>query len=348
MDDHLVIQRGAEAKSAARYLSQLRPEQRQVIRLSVVEGMSHSEIADSTGIAIGTVKSHIFRGLAKVRERLAEAEAAIEASSVVSRERAEELLAFRAVEGLAGAEEEELSALLAEMPEFDDGGFEIAAAACHLALLGPEEPLPESVRRRLEREAAIFQGKVLPMTGRESAPLQVPQAPATARRAWGGWLAAAACLLLALVGWWPRLAAPPAVTETPQVAVQAPPAHDQAPDALELPWQATDDAAAAGAAGSVVWSSAQQTGAMRIRGLAANDPAISQYQLWIFDKGRDERYPVDGGVFDMPAGELEAMVPIDAKVAVGEAFLFAITVEKPGGVVVSDRERIVLLAQVQA
>ena len=76
VDEHLVIQRGAEAKSAARYLNELRPEQRNVIRLSVVEGMSHSEIAESTGIAIGTVKSHIFRGLAKVRARLAEAEAA--------------------------------------------------------------------------------------------------------------------------------------------------------------------------------------------------------------------------------------------------------------------------------
>ncbi len=266
----------------------------------------------------------------------------------MSRERADELLAFRAVEGLARAEEQELSALLAEAPQLDDGGFETAAAACHLALLGPEEPLPENVRRRLERAAAIFRGTVLPMPGRHSTATPAQQAPPAAQRAWGGWLAAAACLLLALVGWWPRLAAPPAVTETPQIAVQAPPAPDQAPDALDLPWQATEDAAAAGAAGTVVWSSAQQAGYMRISGLAANDPATSQYQLWIFDKGRDERYPVDGGVFDMPAGEAEVIVPIDAKVAVGEASLFAITVEKPGGVVVSDRERIVLLAQVQA
>jgi RNA polymerase sigma-70 factor (ECF subfamily) len=80
VDDHLVIERGAEARSAARYLDALRPEQRQVIRLSVVEGMSHSEIADATGIAIGTVKSHIFRGLAKVRARLADAQAAAEGS----------------------------------------------------------------------------------------------------------------------------------------------------------------------------------------------------------------------------------------------------------------------------
>jgi len=80
VDEHLVIERGAEAKSAARYLNELRPEQRNVIRLSVVEGMSHSEIAEATGIAIGTVKSHIFRGLAKVRARLAETQEAIERS----------------------------------------------------------------------------------------------------------------------------------------------------------------------------------------------------------------------------------------------------------------------------
>jgi RNA polymerase sigma-70 factor (ECF subfamily) len=80
VDEHLVIQRGAEARSAARYLNELRPEQRQVIRLSVVEGMSHSEIANATGIAIGTVKSHIFRGLAQVRARLAEVQAATEGS----------------------------------------------------------------------------------------------------------------------------------------------------------------------------------------------------------------------------------------------------------------------------
>jgi RNA polymerase sigma-70 factor (ECF subfamily) len=76
VDDHVAIERGVEASMAARYLAELRPEQRNVIRMSVVYGMSHSEIAESTGIAIGTVKSHIFRGLARVRERLAEAEAA--------------------------------------------------------------------------------------------------------------------------------------------------------------------------------------------------------------------------------------------------------------------------------
>ncbi len=41
----------------------------------------------------------------------------------------------------------------------------------------------------------------------------------------------------------------------------------------------------------------------------------------------------------------EVVVEIDAKLPVAEAALFAITVEAPGGVVVSSRERIALLAQ---
>ena len=262
----------------------------------------------------------------------------------MSGQRVEELLAFRAVEGLAETEDRELQGLLAETPQLDDGGFEKAAAAIHLAMLGPEETMPAEVRDRLEREAAVFQGKVLPMPGRETVTPAPPVAPS---RSWGGWLAAAACLLLALVGWWPRLMAPPEPVEPPIVEAPAP-TPDQAPDALELPWQATEDPAATGATGAVVWSSSQQAGLMRISGLEANDPTVSQYQLWIFDKAQDERFPVDGGVFDMPAGAAEVEVPIDAKIAVAEPYLFAITVEKPGGVVVSDRERIVLLAQSQA
>lgn len=84
---------------------------------------------------------------------------------------------------------------------------------------------------------------------------------------------------------------------------------------------------------------------MRFKGLVANDPQVFQYQLWIFDAQRDERHPVDGGVFDVPPGADEVIVPIHAKLPVGQPVLFAITVEKPGGVVVSDRERIALVAK---
>jgi hypothetical protein len=112
-----------------------------------------------------------------------------------------------------------------------------------------------------------------------------------------------------------------------------------------ISWSSTEDPAASQASGDLVWDDRQQEGYMRFKGLAPNDPDVYQYQLWIFDATRDERHPVDGGVFDVPSGSDEVIVPIRAKLPVGEPVLFAITVEKPGGVVVSDRERIALVAK---
>jgi anti-sigma-K factor RskA len=116
-----------------------------------------------------------------------------------------------------------------------------------------------------------------------------------------------------------------------------------AKDVVRLDWKPAKDASGASASGDVVWSPSEQRGYMRLLGLAANDPRVAQYQLWIFDKGRDARYPVDGGVFDVAAGG-EVVVPIAAKLHVDAPTLFAVTVERPGGVVVSDRKRIAVLA----
>lgn len=116
------------------------------------------------------------------------------------------------------------------------------------------------------------------------------------------------------------------------------------PEALRLAWAKTDDPLAGEATGDVVWSNEAQEGYMRFVGLPVNDPGEQQYQLWIFDKGRSDKTPVDGGVFDVTeAGEV--IVPIDPKVRVDEAVMFAVTVERPGGVVVSDRAHIVTLAK---
>ena len=84
---------------------------------------------------------------------------------------------------------------------------------------------------------------------------------------------------------------------------------------------------------------------MRFRGLTMNTPTVEQYQLWIFDKNQSEQTPIDGGVFDIDSDQ-EVIIPIQAKLRVREAYLFAITIEKPGGVVVSSRERLPLLAAV--
>jgi len=103
------------------------------------------------------------------------------------------------------------------------------------------------------------------------------------------------------------------------------------------------DPTARDARGDVVWSPGQQRGFMRFVGLAPNDPHQFQYQLWIFDKDRDEKYPVDGGVFDVSSTG-EVVVEISPKLHVTDATLFAVTIEQPGGVVVSKRERIVVTA----
>lgn len=84
---------------------------------------------------------------------------------------------------------------------------------------------------------------------------------------------------------------------------------------------------------------------MLFDGMRVNDPSVEQYQLWIFDRNQDEKTPIDGGVFDIPS-DSEVVVPIRAALKVREPYLFAVTVEKPGGVVVSDRQRLILTAAV--
>lgn len=96
--------------------------------------------------------------------------------------------------------------------------------------------------------------------------------------------------------------------------------------------------------GDVVWSDSDQAGYMRLTNLKANNPSVAQYQLWIVDPGRDDK-PVDGGVFDMPADQSEAIISIDAKLIVNGPKAFVITLEKPGGVVVSKQETVVGIAQ---
>jgi RNA polymerase sigma-70 factor, ECF subfamily len=48
-------------------LQALRPEQRQVLLLSTVQGLSQDEISKHTGMPLGTVKAHARRGLLKLR-----------------------------------------------------------------------------------------------------------------------------------------------------------------------------------------------------------------------------------------------------------------------------------------
>jgi RNA polymerase sigma-70 factor (ECF subfamily) len=72
VEPDVAAERGEEAKIASQLLAELRDDERRVLRLSVHEGLSHSEIASRIGVPLGTVKTHIRRGLAKLRQRLSE------------------------------------------------------------------------------------------------------------------------------------------------------------------------------------------------------------------------------------------------------------------------------------
>lgn len=65
------LELGDEAQAAGEQLRELRPEEQMVLRLSIYDDLSHAAIADRTGLPLGTVKSHIRRGLDSLRRRLA-------------------------------------------------------------------------------------------------------------------------------------------------------------------------------------------------------------------------------------------------------------------------------------
>ena len=64
------IETASEAALAARAMSQLRPEQQKVLQLAIYQGLSHQEIATTTGLPLGTVKTHARRGLLHIRQAL--------------------------------------------------------------------------------------------------------------------------------------------------------------------------------------------------------------------------------------------------------------------------------------
>lgn len=253
------------------------------------------------------------------------------------RDRLAELLADRAAFGLSPAETDELAGLLARHPDVDAEAYQRLAAAIDVSLQPAErEPLPARLRERIARQAVDHVGSVEAPTR----PVAEPRRDRPSRLAWLGWVATAACLALAAAGWW---------------IVFVPPS---APDLFRARRQLLDDegvvtaqlgglGSEAKASGDIVWSGREQRGYMHLKGLPVNDPRRRQYQLWIFDKNQDERYPIDGGVFDVDR-DGEVVIPIRAAINVREPTMFAITVEKPGGVVVSKRDPIVLLGKVDA
>ncbi|WP_428390018.1 anti-sigma factor domain-containing protein [Mucisphaera sp.] len=220
---------------------------------------------------------------------------------------------------------------------------ELAEASIELAATRSDEDVPASLKERL-----VSSGRDMVSEGARPR-VEVIRVPVST---WGGrlgWLAAAACLGLAAGAWLPLVMEREDVTDRTDLVAEAEPevvdvpvelsaaerfAAMRAAEAAMVVGLRSLDASVEGARGEVVWDNASQAGFVRLDGLAVNDPAEAQYQLWIVDPERDDQ-PIDGGVFDVTAAG-EVVIAIDAKLAVVSPTAFAITRERPGGVVVSD------------
>lgn len=253
------------------------------------------------------------------------------------RERLAELCAGAVLENLDEHELRELrdvddqDAVARELAVFERVSASLAAS---LALHGVE-PMSQGLRERLRVSALEFAAKAAgprrsappraAVPGSSATPLPVVARPRRAASLALPWLIAASAAAIALYVSWGRGASSAAPAHELREAFLA-----EHPESRRLPW-------AKGCEGEVLWSDRAQAGFLTIRGLPANDPRDFQYQLWIFDRAQDATTPVDGGVFDLAsgAGSPEIVVPIDPKLRVHDAFAFAITKEKPGGVVVS-------------
>ena len=71
-DGHVALEASAETSRVMRVIDAMAPEQKQVVHMSAWLGMSHAAIAERMMLPLGTVKSHLRRGLLRIREQLGE------------------------------------------------------------------------------------------------------------------------------------------------------------------------------------------------------------------------------------------------------------------------------------
>lgn len=288
-----------------------------------------------------------------------------------------DLLYKQAVYGLTEEEKKQL----AELEKSANGGMnahslELTAATLSLADLQIDEQIPEHLQARILSEADDFFGFAKPKgivqesngeihdSIHDMPTREIKLAPVLAGRRsftdWFGWaVAAMACVALAVNVYVTRSVTGPDVantkpTPTPTIEVILTPEQKRqqfiqsSQELARADWTAEPGNVKEirEVSGDVVWSDAKQEGYMRLTGVPVNDPSKETYQLWIIDETQDPKTPIDGGTFDVKANG-EVVIPIDARLKARNPKAFAITIEKPGGVVVSERKRLVALAPVK-
>lgn len=282
------------------------------------------------------------------------------------KERMLDLLADQILFGLSEEESVELKELEKQYPELkDDKSLELTASAIGLTNLNEIEPMPEHLQNKILGDAQNFfakekTAKVLEFQPqlREVTTVNVAEEiqqtfefePKRPFMQWLGWaFAGLVCIALAF-SLWANLQPPKVVERVVEVPPKVLTVSEQynnlvasAKDIKRTNWiNPKNDKEILG---EIVWSEAEQKGFMRLTGLAANDVSKETYQLWIFDETQSDKTPIDGGIFDV-AGNGEVLIPIKPNLKFKNPKLFAVTKEKSGGVMVSDREKIVAIAKV--
>jgi len=249
------------------------------------------------------------------------------------------LLADRALQGADPAEEAAIRCLLQHVPTLDAESFDRAAAALDLALQqGHEEAMPSHLLEKLEAQAASLKPvpqantAVIQPAGVRPTPKPNRRSDIASAAAWSGWLVAAVVLLAMWLPYSPKMVSVDQLKQQGALVVTGVPGPGKG--------------AKPSLTGEFIWDSNTQEGYMKLSGFTVNNPEKSQYQLWIFDdKEFTTKTPIDGGVFNVTRNN-EVLIPIKPNLKVGKPHLFAITIERPGGVMKSERENLIFLGTV--
>lgn len=274
-----------------------------------------------------------------------------------------DLLVKRVTCGLDADEETQLEQFDPALVEAESRSLEMAATAISMASLDVE-PLPDHLFDRILNAAPAEMGRAASVAqpAAEQAPVLTAddifdRRPRRSLFSWLGWGFAAVLMVALGIDLYhdriePRLEEAKTVQQPAQPQARPQTAAEQrdellrtAPDVISASW-APGNVKDMPVAGDVVWSDSKQQGYMRFRGLPVNDATKTCYQLWIFDQTQDKATPIDGGIFDVAANG-EVIVPIKAALQAVKPEMFAVTVERHGGVVVSKREKIAALAKVE-
>ncbi|HTH51652.1 MAG TPA: anti-sigma factor [Pyrinomonadaceae bacterium] len=267
-----------------------------------------------------------------------------------------DLLVKKVTCGLDEQEESQLAGFDSELVEAELRSLELAATAVSMAAL-EIEPMPEHLFARVLEDSPAGAGAEA--ASEKAAPVFVGEDVWGSKRrrpllSWLGWgVAAVLAFALGLDLYHDRFEPKPEQAKTVDQPALRPltPAEEReqllrtAPDVISATW-APGNVKDMPVAGDIVWSDSKQQGFMRFRNLPVNDAASTCYQLWIFDQTQDKATPIDGGIFDV-ASNGEVIIPIKAALTAVKPEMFALTIERHGGVVVSKREKIAALAKVE-